>query len=199
MAKPPALLHLAQAMAALIPLIPELEAQFRRLTHALYDTDVPAPEVDAQVRPYLDQHVSFVDPWQHGVGLAKYRLGLAGFHTMLKFHFELAQLNVTYEPSTRSGRAIADGIMKLKLLEPIHVYPLRTILVFDFVVTDEGGEGREVKFLIRAHEEMWSFADMIAAVPGIGWLYRNVFRRGFAYGFLGASWLTARAKGVLPR
>jgi hypothetical protein len=180
-------------------LIHQLEAHFRRLTRALYDTDVPAPEVDAQVLPYLDPQVSFVDPWQHGVGVAKYRLGLAGFHTMLKFHFELAQLNVTYEPSTRSGRALVDGIMQLKLLEPLHVYPLRTILVFDFVVSDEGGEGREPKFLIRAHEEMWSFADMIAAVPGIGWAYRNLFRPGFARGFLAASWLTARAKGVLPR
>ena len=101
-------------------------------------------------------------------------------------------------PSGLSG-AIADGIMQLKLFEPIVTYPLRTIVVFDFVVTDPGGGGREPKFLIRVHEEMWSFADMIAAVPGVGWLYRNVFRRGFAYGFLGASWLTARAKGVLPR
>ncbi|MDP1829538.1 MAG: hypothetical protein Q8L48_40095 [Archangium sp.] len=180
-------------------LIAQLESHFRRITHALYDTDVPAPEVDAQVRPWLDEQVSFVDPWQHGVGREKYRLGLAGFHTMLKFHLELAQLNITYEPTTRSGRAIVDGIMHLKLLEPLHVYPLRTILVFDFVVTDEGGDGREVKFLIRAHEEMWSFADMIAAVPGVGFLYRKVFRKAFAWGFLGASWLTARARGVLPR
>ena len=187
-------------MAAPRPeLIEKLEAHFRRLTHVLYDTDVPAPEVDEQVRPWLDEDISFIDPWQHGVGLAKYRLGLAGFHTMLKFHFELAQLNVTYDPSTQRGRAIVDGVMQLKLLAPVLVYPLRTILVFDFAVTDEGGEGRDVRFLIRAHEEMWSFADMIAAVPGVGFLYRNVFRRGFAYGFLGASWLTARARGVLPR
>lgn len=176
-----------------------LEEHFRRLTHALYDTDVPAPEVDAQVRPYLDEHVSFVDPWQHGVGLAKYRLGLAGFHTMLKFHLEIAQLSVSWERETGSGRALVDGVMHLKVLEPLHVYPLRTILVYDFVVTDEGGEGRDVKFLIRAHEEMWSIADMIAAVPAVGWLYRNLFRRGFAWGFLGASWLAARRRGVLPR
>lgn len=179
--------------------IEELEAHFKRLTHALYDTDVPAPEVDAQLRPHLDAHVSFVDPWQHGVGSSKYRLGLAGFHTMLKFHFELAQVSVKYEPSTRSGRALVDGVMQLKLLAPLYVYPLRTILVFDFVVDDEGGEGRPLKFTIHAHEEMWSFADMIAALPLLGTLYRKVFRPGFALGFLGASFLSARAKGVLPR
>ena len=179
-------------------LIHELEAHFKRLIHALYDTDVPAPEVDAQVRPWLDEHVSFVDPWQHGVGLAKYRLGLAGFHTLFKFHFELAQLNVSLDPVSGQGRALADGIMQLKLLEPIHVYPLRTILVFDFVVTDPGVTG-EVKFLIKTHEEMWSFADMIAALPALGWVYRQLFRPGFARGFLAASWLSARAKGVLPK
>lgn len=179
--------------------IEELEAHFRRLTHALYDTDVPAPEVDAQVRPWLADTVSFVDPWQHGVGLARYRLGLAGFHTMLKFHFELAQVSVKYEAGTGSGRALVDGIMQLKLLAPLYVYPLRTILVFDFKVSDEGGETGGVKFLIHAHEEMWSIADMIAALPLLGSLYRSVFRPGFALGFLGASWLSARAKGVLPR
>ena len=179
--------------------IEELEQHFKRLTHALYDTDVPAPEVDAQVRPYLDEHVSFVDPWQHGVGLANYRLGLAGFHTMLKFHFELAQVSVKYEPSTRSGRALVDGVMQLKLLAPLYVFPLRTILAFDFVVDDEGGDGRPVKFTIRVHEEMWSFADMIAALPLLGPAYRKLFRPAFAAGFLKASFLTARAKGVLPR
>lgn len=179
--------------------VEDLEQHFKRLTHALYDTDVPVPEVDALLKPYLADNVSFVDPWQHGVGLAKYRLGLAGFHTMLKFHFELAQVSVKYEPSTRSGRALVDGVMQLKLLAPLYVYPLRTILAFDFVVTDEGGEGKPVQFCIGAHEEMWSFADMIAALPLLGPVYRKVFRPGFAAGFLGASWLTARAKGVLPR
>ena len=58
-------------MAAPRPaLIEKLEAHFRRLTHVLYDTDVPAPEVDEQVRPWLDEDISFIDPWQHGVGLA---------------------------------------------------------------------------------------------------------------------------------
>lgn len=50
------------------------------------------------------------------------------------------------------------------MLAPLYVYPLRTILVFDFVVDDEGGDGRLLKFTIRVHEEMWSFADMIAAL-----------------------------------
>ena len=35
-----------------------------------------------------------------------------------------------------------------------------------------------------------SFGDMIDAIPGIGWMYKNLFRRGFAYFFVGISALS---------
>jgi len=54
-------------------------------------------------------------------------------------------------------------------------------------------------FRITAHEEMWSLGDMLAAVPGLGTIYGQIFRRGFSYAFLGASYLSARWKGALPR
>lgn len=46
---------------------------------------------------------------------------------------------------------------------------------------------------------MWSLGDMLAAVPGLGTIYGQIFRRGFSYAFLGASYLSARWKGALPR
>ncbi len=48
-------------------------------------------------------------------------------------------------------------------------------------------------------EEMWSFGDMLAALPLIGPLYKNGFRRGFSYAFLGASYLSCRLRRMLPR
>jgi len=47
------------------------------------------------------------------------------------------------------------------------------------------GDSREVHFLITDHEEMWSFGDMIEAIPfGVGTFYRKIFRRLFAKGFV---------------
>jgi uncharacterized protein YbjT (DUF2867 family) len=45
---------------------------------------------------------------------------------------------------------------------------------------------------------MWSFGDMLAAVPVAGWAYTRLFRPAFAQGFLAASWLSARLRGALP-
>lgn len=179
-------------------LIARLEEKFRWLTVALYDTSVPPAEVDAAMRPYLDEAVRFVDPWQTESGVRKYRLGLAGFHTMFRFHFELFQLGVSLDADGRRGRCIADGIMHLKQLAPLLTYPLRTILTYEFVVDDAGDATRPVRFRIQRHEEMWSFADMLAAVPVTGWLYAKLFRPAFARGFLAASWLSARLKNALP-
>jgi hypothetical protein len=47
--------------------------------------------------------------------------------------------------------------------------------------------------LIHAHEEMWSFGDMIANVPGVSAVY-EVFRNTFSKGFLVASAVCGRLK-----
>lgn len=179
-------------------LVSRLEEKFRWLTTALYDTSVPPAEVDAAMRPYLDDGIRFVDPWQTEAGVQRYRLGLAGFHTMFRFHFELIQLSVTLDGDGKTGRCICDGVMHLKQFAPLLTYPLRTILTYEFVVDDAGDAARPVRFRIHHHEEMWSFGDMLAAVPVTGWLYAKLFRPAFARGFLAASWLSARMKGALP-
>lgn len=179
-------------------LIRKLEEHFRRISLLLYDTTVPPERVDAEVRPYLDEHVRFTDPWQQAGGLKKYRLGAAGFHCMFVFDFDIFQVNVQLDDTARKGRAIVDGVMNLKQFQRIYTYPLRTILVYDFVITDAEAADGDVKFLIQAHEEMWSFGDMIEAVPVAGWVYKKLFRPGFSYGFLGASYLFCRARRMLP-
>lgn len=185
--------------AARRELIYRLEERFRHLTTVLYDTSVPPAQVDEEIHPYLDEGVRFVDPWQTESGVKKYRLGLAGFHSMFKFHFDILQLNVTLDEGARTGRCIVDGIMYLKQLHPVHTYPLRTILTYAFDVTDPGSAKKPVRFKIRHHEEMWSWGDMIAALPLVGWAYSKLFRPVFARGFLAASWLSSRAKGFTPR
>jgi hypothetical protein len=41
---------------------------------------------------------------------------------------------------------------------------------------------------------MWSVGDMLAALPGFGWLYAKLFRPAFSVGFLGASQLFSRGR-----
>ena len=173
----------------------ELAVTFRRLSERLYDTSVPMSTLDDEVTPYLDPHVTFTDPWQHGAGIERYRLGLAGFHSMFRFTLEIQQLSVTVDTERANGRAIVDAIMHLKPVAFLPSYPLRTILTYTFRLVPEDGAH---PFRITAHEEMWSVGDMVAAVPGLGTLYGKIFRRGFSYAFLGASYLSARRKGSLP-
>lgn len=168
------------------------EDDFRRLSELLYDTDVRMARLDEEVVPYLDDAITFVDPWQKGGGIERYRLGLAGFHSMLRFKLEITQVAVTADDT--SGRAIVDCIMHLQPVKLLPSYPLRTILTYQFRRTT--GEG--VPFKIVAHEEMWSFGDMIKAVPGAGAVYDRVFRQAFALMFLGASYVSARLKSNLP-
>ncbi|MGZ3457517.1 MAG: hypothetical protein ACXU86_03325 [Archangium sp.] len=177
-------------------LIQELEARFRRVTELLYDTRVPAQVLEEEVLPFLDENVSFIDPWQRGVGRENYRRGAAGFHCMFSFDFDIFQLHVQLAEGHQKGRAIVDGVMNLKQLRWLYVYPLRTILVYDFTLPSPAAAGGDVKPLIHAHEEMWSLGDMIAAIPLAGWFYTNVFRKGFSYGFLAASALCRRARGA---
>ncbi|SEK97409.1 hypothetical protein SAMN05444354_103217 [Stigmatella aurantiaca] len=172
-------------------LIPQLEERFRRITQVLYDTRQPARVLDAKVLPYLAEDVVFTDPWQRGAGIEDYRLGAVGFHLMFSFDFDVFQLNVQLEEGGQKGRALVDGIMNLKQFRWLYTYPLRTILVYDFTLAPPGKDGT-VQPRIHAHEEMWSFGDMIAAVPVAGWFYKNVFRKGFSHGFLAASALSRK-------
>jgi hypothetical protein len=172
-------------------LVHALEEKFRRLTHLLYDTSVRPADLDREISPYLADDVRFRDPWQGEAGREKYRLGAAGFHAMFRFRFELYQLHVHLEPDGRTGRALADGVMHLKPIRFLPSYPLRTILAYRFEVTaPDAARGPEL--LIHDHEEMWSLADMIEAVPGLGWFYGRVFRPAFSRGFLTASKLSLR-------
>jgi hypothetical protein len=178
--------------------IRELEERFRRLSELLYDTTVPPQRLDEEVLPYLAESVRFIDPWQQASGREKYRLGAAGFHCMFSFDLDIFQVNVQLDDTGRRGRAMVDSVMNLKQVEWLYTYPLRTLLVYHFVLTDPGAGG-EVRFLIHTHEEMWSFGDMIEALPLVGWLYKNVFRKGFSYGFLAASYLCCRRRRRAPQ
>ncbi|MBK7862202.1 MAG: nuclear transport factor 2 family protein [Archangiaceae bacterium] len=168
----------------------DLDALFGRLTTLLYDTEVPMETLEAEVMPYIADDVKFTDPWQSESGREQYRAGLAGFHRMFRFHLDTYQVGVRLDPDGKTGRAIVDSVMHLKQLAPLLTYPLRTILVYDFRV--EGGRP-----LIYAHEEMWSFGDMLAAVPVVGPLYARGFRKLFARGFLLASRLATRGGSQL--
>ncbi|RKG82376.1 hypothetical protein [Corallococcus terminator] len=173
-------------------LIEQLEARFRDVTRLLYDTTIPARVLDEELMPMIAEDVTFTDPWQKGGGKETYRKGAAGFHCMFRFDFDIYQLNIQLEPDGKSGRAMVDGVMNLKQFAWLYTYPLRTILVFDFTL-QRGEDGGEALPLIHAHEEMWSFADMIANVPGVTTLY-NGFRSTFSKGFLVASAVCGRLK-----
>ena len=172
-------------------LIQGLEDRFRRLTLLLYDTSVDPADLDAEIAPFLAAGVRFTDPWQSGGGRERYRRGAGGFHRMLRFQFELYQLNVRLDADGRRGRALADGVMHLQPIRQLPSYPLRTILAYTFEVTDPDARGGPA-FLIHDHEEMWSLGDMIEAVPVLGWFYGRVFRPAFSRGFLAASALSLR-------
>jgi hypothetical protein len=180
-------------------LIQTLEERFRRITELLYDTRVPAHVLDEEVVPFLAENVTFTDPWQRGSGRETYRRGAAGFHCMFSFDFDIYQLNVQLKEGQQKGRAIVDGVMNLKQLSWLYTYPLRTILVYDFILPSSSVSSGEVRPLIYAHEEMWSLGDMIEAIPGVGWVYTKLFRKGFSYGFLAASSLCRRMRGAATR
>ena len=72
--------------------------------------------------------------------------------------------------------------MNLRQLR-VYTYPLRTMLVIDFVIT-EGAPGLQLTRL----EEMWSYGDMIQNVPLLGQIY-GVSRFFAGYFFAGLFWL----------
>jgi hypothetical protein len=167
----------------------QLQTQFQKISRLLYDTKVSTHRLEQEVMPHIAEDVVFLDPWQEGSGRDRYRLGLAGFHQMLRFDLDLFQTSVTVDRDAGKGRAMVDGVMHLNLLQPLLSYPLRTFLVYEFTLLPKAPG-----FLIHRHEEMWSLGDMIAAVPGLGGVYKNVFRKAFCRGFLAASWLSTRGK-----
>jgi hypothetical protein len=62
----------------------------------------------------------------------------------------------------------------------VYTYPLRTLLRYDFTLTDDSAG-----FHITRLEEMWSFGDMIANAPLVGRLYDGLFRPAAGQLFLG--------------
>ncbi len=162
-------------------LVRALEERFTRITLLAYDTRVSVEQLETELMPYVASDVLFVDPWQSNQGREHYRAGAAGFHCLFRFDFELRQLHVRLEPDGRRGRALVDGVMQLRQLDALFVYPLRTLLTYEFTVDEAGNPS------IHRHEEMWSFGDMLEAVPLFGAFYSRLFRPGFSKGFLAAS------------
>jgi hypothetical protein len=154
------------------------EQQIRRIVTLMYDTGVPLDELEREVLPFLAAEVSFVDPAVRGKGFDKIRVGLRGFHTAFKFHFDITQMSV------QNGRALIDGVMHLRPLGS-YSYPLRTVLVYEFELREDGA------VRVTSIEEMWPIGDLLANAPlGLGKLYGNAFRTVSGMGFLGFFWLT---------
>ncbi|CAF0981813.1 unnamed protein product [Adineta ricciae] len=170
-------------------LVNQLERQFHTITQLLYTTNVPGALLDRQVLPYIADDVIFKDPWQEGGDKKLYRIGMKGFHNMFHFTFDTFQLNVKLNDDGTTGRCIVDGIMNLQQFSWIYTYPLRSIFVYEFRLLNTDNID-DPKFEIFRHEEMWSFADMIDGIPGIGWMYKNLFRRSFGYFFVALSALS---------
>ncbi len=165
--------------------VAEIEAQIRELTLLMYDTSVPVEALEQRVYPHLAPDIAFVDPWLRARGSGKFKVGLRGFHAVIRFDFHIDQLAVDLDEDGRTGRAIVEGVMNLRQI-PFYTYPLRTILVYDLTL-GEGGAGLQITKL----EEMWSFGDMIANAPLlVGRFYEGVFRPAAGYFFTAAFWLS---------
>ena len=176
--------------------IAELEDHFKEITLLLYDTDVPLSTMRDKVYGYISPNITFTDPWQTITGLPMYTNAAAGFHCGIFFDFDIYQLNVQMI-TNKKGRCIVDGTMNLNQLRGMlripYTYPLRTLLVYDFVLTDDG-----TSFMITDHEEMWSFADLISNLPlGIGWSYR-MFQWFMGYFFFAFFFLCIFITKFLP-
>lgn len=147
----------------------ELEARFRELTLLLYDTRVPRSVLRERVHPHIAPDVTFRDPWVVVHGKRAFEDGLAGFHCIVYFDFDVYQVAVRLDEDGERGRALVDGVMNLRQLR-FYTYPLRTTLVYHFRLFPDG------VLLIERLEEMWSFGDMIANAPLVGRFYDLVFR-----------------------
>jgi hypothetical protein len=169
----------------------ELERRFAELTLLMYDTRVPLGRLEERVVPYLAPDIEFIDPWVHVRGGPIFKTGLRGFHCAIRFDFDMFQLHVQMNERGDGGRAIVDGVMNLRQLV-VYRYPLRTILVYDFVLTEAG-----TSFQITRVEEMWSFGDMLQNLPLAGHLY-ELSRRGWGYLLAGLFWASCALTGRRP-
>lgn len=164
--------------------IAQLDERFRELTLLMYDTSVPIPVLQEQVHPHLAPDIEFIDGILTASGAAKFKAGLSGFHCVFFFDFDIFQSAVKLSADGSGGRAMVDGIMNLRTV-PHYTYPLRTILVYDFVLLDGG-----TRFQITRQEEMWSYGDLLENAPLIGRLFQ-AGRRLAGYLFTGFFWLGA--------
>ncbi|UJR30772.1 hypothetical protein I4U23_018292 [Adineta vaga] len=160
--------------------ISQLEHEFATLTQFLYTTDVSSAVLEREVLPYIAKNIFFKDPCQEINGKELYAFSIKGFHHMFHLTFDKFQLNIKLNDDGKTGRCIIDGIANFKQFSWIYTYPLRLIVVFEFRLLNNQSIN-EPQFEIYRHEEMWSLADLIDAIPGIGWFYKNIFRRGGRY------------------
>ena len=171
--------------------VAELEQEFRKLTLLMYDTNVPLDVLKAEVHPHLAEGIEFIDPCIRASGLEKFKVGLYGFHCAFLFDFDIRQLDVTMNERGDGGRVMVDGTMNLRTLR-FYSYPLRTFLVYDFVLT-----ANEQRFAITRQEEMWSIGDMLQNAPVLGQFYAG-FRFVSGYFFTAAFWLASAVATRVP-
>lgn len=183
------------------PDVAELSDRFRELTLLLYDTNVSLKSLAARVYPYLAPDIEFKDPLAITRGERLFKVGLRGFHCVIHFDFDIAQLDVQLNDLGDGGRVLVDGIMNLRQLY-FYTYPLRTLLVYDFVMArsrdslgDRLGDRGGPSFQITRLEEMWSLGDLVENVPLIGRLYSGA-RQISGYILGGLFWLGCK---VCPR
>jgi len=157
----------------------------------MYDTSVSLSELQEQVYPYLSKDIRFVDPFIRARGRNKFQVGLRGFHCAFLFDFRIDELRATLNERGDGGRVIVDGVMNLRSLR-VYSYPLRTILVYEFVLT-QGGCSLE----ITSQEEMWSVGDLAQNAPVLGPLYDG-WRFLSGYFFTAMFWLSCALATRLP-
>jgi len=175
--------------------IKHLEKQFRNINQLLYTTSVPCKDLEEKVMPYIADDVVFKDPWQEGGNKQMYSIGMKGFHNLMRFTFDINQIGIQLngdEDDATGGKCIVDGIMNLKQFDFIYTFPLRTIVVYDFRLIPGAGESMPF-FEIFRQEEMWSYTELIDGIPGVGWVYKNLFRPAFGHLFVGVSYLSCLA------
>jgi hypothetical protein len=167
----------------------ELESRIRALTLLMYDTSVSRPTLREKVEPYLAPDIKFLDPWLRAQGASKFKVGLHGFHCVIRFDFDIAQMSAVISDDGKRGRVVVEGTMNLRQLV-VYTYPLRTILVYEVDLV-----GGELGLQVTKLEEMWSFGDMIANAPLLGSFYDGVFRPAAGYFFTAAFWLSCALFG----
>jgi hypothetical protein len=185
--------HIVNASRPNVPLTVEnLHERFTHITRILYDTSVPMDVVERDIFPYIASNVRFFDPLVDVTGSRIFRMGRRGFYCTFKFDFDIAQVGIQLNERGDGGRAMVDGIMNLKSLV-VYTYPLRTVLVYDFTLTDDG-RGLSITRI----EEMWSFGDLFANLPLVGRVYDKA-RRGFGYFIAGMFWLSCTLQRMNDR